>query len=691
MSIEKEIKEKEETINAILLEAAQSEEKHKKVLDILSKKPESIPSVKEAFQKIRDIYNDLNNKCAEYNLPSGKLFNNFDGLLDKIEEAINFPLFYHKNIIALCGQFSSGKTSMINSFLEENILPTDIVPTTAINTFVICDKDYENQGLDIINCFSGKTEKVDKELYKFITHAFAEKYNKDIHNMVKYVLLHTKKLKYENIALLDTPGYTGDEDDENIAMKGIAQADNIIWVIDIENGTIRNNDLKFLEKEELNGKDILIVLNKADYKSKEDIDKTVEEIKNQLEIIGIDYKDIAVYSSRFPEKYKEDKKKILDFFESENNSIEINYIKDINIIFEEFIKYYKKLYEDFSNNTKALNIAKAKSINSKTKADVKSIDITLDKIKKDRENIKKLIEELEKANKKCLDLLGDSLYSKNKKEYYIHKKEANEHVKFSLQWGQTKSGFEQILHYSSEASERLGDRIERQDELYSLEGDEFELEYAKSNVEDAKSNVEDAKLEVKSAEVELEYSEKILKKAEDILSDAESILEYAKSELENAKDEKLLDAKLEFENAKDEVENAKSELKDAEAEVKETKIRLEEAEKVLEEAEKELEEAKDRLSEAESSFKESTTTFNNNRSALIDEIKDVVAAQLNISDKSKISDTAYFVDDLNADSLDLVELIMELEKRYDIKIPQEDQYKIQSILDAARYIEEHTD
>ena len=71
--------------------------------------------------------------------------------------------------------------------------------------------------------------------------------------------------------------------------------------------------------------------------------------------------------------------------------------------------------------------------------------------------------------------------------------------------------------------------------------------------------------------------------------------------------------------------------------------------------------------------------------ALIDEIKDVVAAQLNISDKSKITDTASFVDDLNADSLDLVELIMELEKRYDIKIPQ----KIKNVADAAKYIEDH--
>ena len=75
--------------------------------------------------------------------------------------------------------------------------------------------------------------------------------------------------------------------------------------------------------------------------------------------------------------------------------------------------------------------------------------------------------------------------------------------------------------------------------------------------------------------------------------------------------------------------------------------------------------------------------------ALIDEIKDVVANQLNISDKSKITDTASFVDDLNADSLDLVELIMELEKRYDIKLPQEDQEKIKNVADAAKYIEEH--
>ena len=412
------LEEKEETINnhkkAIV--------KHKKVLDILSDRPEKNEST-EAFHKIRSVYNDLINKCIEYDLPSGKLFKNFDELLEKIEEAINFPLFYHKNIIALCGQFSSGKTSMINSFLKDNILPTSIEPTTAINTFVVYEKDND---LYIRNCFSGQT-KVDKELYQFVTHAFTKEYDKDVHNMVKYVSLHTQKLKYENIALLDTPGYTGQgvdatEDDSNMAMKGIAQADNIIWVVSMENGTIKNNDLEFLEKEELNGKDILIVFNKADIQSEEDIDRIVEESKIQLDSRGIDYKDIVVYSSKYPEDFKEGEKKLFDFFESENNSIERNYLEDLNKIFNEFVEYYKDMDEDLAIYTEALNVTKIKSAFSSIGAKNKSIDSSITKVRENRQNIKNFIIDLENSKDKCLDLLGDSLYSKNREEYNRHRK-----------------------------------------------------------------------------------------------------------------------------------------------------------------------------------------------------------------------------------------------------------------------------
>ena len=395
----------------------------KKVLDILSERAEKNKST-EAFDDIRNIYNRLINKCIEYDLPSGKLFKNFDELLEKIEEAINFPLFYHKNIIALCGQFSSGKTSMINSVLKDNILPTSIEPTTAINTFVVYE---EEEGLYIRNCFSGQS-KIEKELYeeynKFVSHTFTKEYDKDVHSMVKYVSLHTQKLKYKNIALLDTPGYTGDDDDKNMAMQGIAQADNIIWVIDIENGTIKNNDLKFLEKEELKGKDILIVFNKADLKLEEDIDEIVEKSKNLLDSMGIEYKDIVVYSSIYPEDYKEGEEKLFNFFESENNSIERNYLEDLNKIFNEFSKHYKDMDEDLSLYTKALNVVKIDSAfdinNTKTKD--RDIVIALEKVKNNRDNIKNFIEELENSKNKILLLLGKALYNKNPEEYYKHKK-----------------------------------------------------------------------------------------------------------------------------------------------------------------------------------------------------------------------------------------------------------------------------
>lgn len=406
------LEEKEETIN----NHKKAIDEHKKVLDILSDRPEKKERT-EAFDKMRIVYNDLINKCIEYDLPSGKLFKNFDELLEKIEDAINFPLFYHKNIIALCGQFSSGKTSMINSFLKDNILPTSIEPTTAINTFVIND---EEEGLYIRNCFSGQT-KVDND---FVSHTFTKEYDKYVHSMVKYASLHTQKLKYENIALLDTPGYTGQgqdatEDDSNIAMKGIVQADNIIWVIDIDNGTIKNNDLEFLKKEELNGKDILIVFNKAEQKSEEDIDKIVEESKSLLDSRGIDYKDIVVYSSHQPENYKEGESKLFDFFESENNSIERNYLEDLNKIFNEFKKYYEDMDEDLATYTEALNMVKIKSAFDNIKTEYSNISISnaVNKVKNSRDNIKNFIIELENSKNKCLDLLGESLYNRKREEY----------------------------------------------------------------------------------------------------------------------------------------------------------------------------------------------------------------------------------------------------------------------------------
>jgi len=68
-------------------------------------------------------------------------------------------------------------------------------------------------------------------------------------------------------------------------------------------------------------------------------------------------------------------------------------------------------------------------------------------------------------------------------------------------------------------------------------------------------------------------------------------------------------------------------------------------------------------------------------------LKALVAERLGV-DESMITREASFVEDLNADSLDLVELIMSLEEEFDIEIPDEAAEKIKTVGDAMDYLEE---
>jgi acyl carrier protein len=70
-------------------------------------------------------------------------------------------------------------------------------------------------------------------------------------------------------------------------------------------------------------------------------------------------------------------------------------------------------------------------------------------------------------------------------------------------------------------------------------------------------------------------------------------------------------------------------------------------------------------------------------------VKKVIVEQLDVSE-DEVTPEASFVDDLGADSLDVVELVMGLEEEFDIEIPDEDAEKIQRVQDAIKYIDEKT-
>jgi acyl carrier protein len=74
---------------------------------------------------------------------------------------------------------------------------------------------------------------------------------------------------------------------------------------------------------------------------------------------------------------------------------------------------------------------------------------------------------------------------------------------------------------------------------------------------------------------------------------------------------------------------------------------------------------------------------------MVERLKKIVAEQLGV-DESKITPSARFTDDLNADSLDLVEMIMSLEEEFGVEIPDEDAETIVSVQDAIDYIDSHS-
>ncbi len=71
--------------------------------------------------------------------------------------------------------------------------------------------------------------------------------------------------------------------------------------------------------------------------------------------------------------------------------------------------------------------------------------------------------------------------------------------------------------------------------------------------------------------------------------------------------------------------------------------------------------------------------------AVEDKVKQIIVEQLGV-DEAEVTPNASFVDDLGADSLDTVELVMAFEEAFDLEIPDEDAEKIRTVQDAVQYI-----
>jgi acyl carrier protein len=74
-------------------------------------------------------------------------------------------------------------------------------------------------------------------------------------------------------------------------------------------------------------------------------------------------------------------------------------------------------------------------------------------------------------------------------------------------------------------------------------------------------------------------------------------------------------------------------------------------------------------------------------SDMVEKVKDIIVEELGV-ERAKLTDSASFMEDLGADSLDTVELVMAFEKEFDIDIPDEEAEKLRTVGDALKYLQE---
>ena len=245
-----------------------------------------------------------------------------DKELENLETILSYPWMHKKVKIAFAGKFSSGKSSMINTLLNTDALPTDITPTTAIPTHITYIPSSEENTIYAINR-DGKVVTLPANFLKEIKHTNLDGFQgKILQSLVDslFVNYHSKLLS--KVIIVDTPGYNPSSSniDKQLSLKALKGSDLIFWIIDIEDGDISKDTMELI-KREMGNKKFCIVVNKVDRKPPSARNKVKDKIIKTLKNANIHFEKIFLFSSKEKDKYLPE---VLNFINKYSESKEEN-------------------------------------------------------------------------------------------------------------------------------------------------------------------------------------------------------------------------------------------------------------------------------------------------------------------------------------------------------------------------------
>ncbi|EMH25690.1 dynamin family protein [Helicobacter pylori] len=266
----------------------------------------------------------------------------------ELQLVASYPSLFQKTIVAVGGGFSAGKSTFLNNLLGLKLkLPEDMNPTTAIPTY--CLKGQR----EVLMGFSQNGGMVELPNLAF-DHQFLKSLGFNLKEIMPFMLLSAPSAPFEFLCFIDTlgfnpanQGYMGG--DKEASKESLKHAKHILWLISCERGELHKDDLEFLKELYEEGKQVFIVLSRADRRTKSQLEEVAIKIGETLEDNGIEFKGICAYSAKRYQEYKEfsEKSKVFDSLEeflmklnqrSEKQNEILGYLYEVHGMYERAIK-----------------------------------------------------------------------------------------------------------------------------------------------------------------------------------------------------------------------------------------------------------------------------------------------------------------------------------------------------------------
>lgn len=183
--------------------------------------------------------------------------------------------------VAFIGEFSAGKTSIVNRLLQDGDphaiqLPVSSKATTAIPTYI---SGRKGGGKATYRFYTPDSilKEISEDTFRRVNKEVLEEVG-GISSMIKYFVMAYANKGLERLSILDTPGFSSqDQVDEQRTMEVINECDALFWVVDVNSGTLNTRSLRVI-RQYLH-KPLYIIINKVDTKSPSEVEQAEQAIR----------------------------------------------------------------------------------------------------------------------------------------------------------------------------------------------------------------------------------------------------------------------------------------------------------------------------------------------------------------------------------------------------------------------------